>query len=237
MSSNMCLRAAVDVVARLVESKRDIEALFHDIGVHHDDMAVAAGFDEEEFASSGMLTQQAHILTRVDLAVDEDRIMHLLDALGKVLSPYCGVVSTQSRKFYSPAYLQSGTSFHNCPSGVSQDSAAKEQSVRDGKKQGDDQNQMGEGSSEAEREILQSDSSGGGGGDAEGNHNLQKDELKSSIRHVASGFPPNDDPGETSKQGHNVHFEVKFEIKHMTQNQTIIVEGTVQSEVGILHYF
>ena len=238
MFSNMGLSAAVDVMARLVERKRDIEALFRNIGVNHNDMAVAAGFNEEVFASSGRLIQQAHILTRVDLAVDEDQIMHLLDALGKTLSPYSGVVSTPSGNFYSPAYLPSGSSVHNEPSGVSQDSLAKEQGARDGKRQGNAQEEMGEGSSdrEAERESPQSDSSGGNGGDAEGNlqsveTNDSEVELMSSVRHVASGFPPNDDPPETSKPGHNVRFTVKFDIKHTTQNQTLMVEGIVQSEV------
>jgi hypothetical protein len=76
---NMCLSAAVDVVARLVENKRNIEALFRDIGVYHNNMALAARFDVEVFASSGTLSVRG-IRNFVQFRISDGRTLCIIVA-------------------------------------------------------------------------------------------------------------------------------------------------------------
>lgn len=102
--SRACLGVPIDMMNLLIEKEAHIEALFRNIGIHHDDLCFCAGFDEEVFTYGGMFIQQAYFLCYVDLVADEADVFTVLDELAKILSPYSAIISTPSRQYLSPGW-------------------------------------------------------------------------------------------------------------------------------------
>ena len=256
--SSFC--APVDVMDHLTETKGDIETLLHDIGIDPNDVAFAAGFDEEVFVSGGLLVQQAYILTRVDFAVGEELITSTLDTIGKMLAPYSGVVSTPSRQYYSPTYLPSSGRctynefilFHSKPMGISQELLTRDHSIHHrsttagsstgagngtSSDQGDQGDQGGDpgdqGGDQGDQGGDQSDQ-GGDQGDQGGDQSDQGGNQSDQGDEHSSGSQPTESPPKTSDEDHAIRFKVEFNIKHSEKNcmphQKIRVEGSVQSK-------
>jgi len=232
-SLSACVLGPLNISRLLVSKGPEIEELLGGAGVQPNDIILGAAFDRD-LIPSGVMIEEAHIITRGELEVDDQTRSVLLDRLGLLLSPHRALIFTPSKQYYSTPYLdgkrcayQHLIEFHNHQqlkhdyshlvftplvdpdeSGTRTTGSSGVNFPRDSNSPG------GNGSSWEEKDSTgppdDSSQEKGGGQEDDGGDNDEGGKLNVT-------------------QDSKVHFQVVFNVLNI---QTIRVEGSLSSKVG-----
>ena len=87
------------------KKKDEIQATFFEIRIDESQYTVLAGFNEELIQSGFGYLEEMHTFCRVEIPSSP----HFLTKLGKILTPYPGVVFTPSSIYKTPVFKDDGT--------------------------------------------------------------------------------------------------------------------------------
>jgi len=229
---------ALDVGHLLTKKGPNIEALLVGAGIQPNGFVLCAAFDRD-LIPSGIIIEEAHILTQQELEVDDQTKSDLLDKLGLLLSPHRALIFTPSNQYYSTPFLHEKPcayehliEFHNSQRLKHDDYSHLALTPLIDQDEGG-ANATGSSSVEFSRDA---DRPGGNGSQREEEDSIGHEETgppdDSSLERGGGQGEDNDDDnkeeGSNAKQDRKVHFKVVFEVQDI---QTIRVEGSLSSNV------
>jgi len=99
-----CVFGPLNIFNILASKIPSVEALLVGAGIQPSDFIFEAAFDWD-LIPSGVMIEEAHILTRQELEADDQTMSDLLEQLGLLLSPHRALIFTPCNQYCSIPYL------------------------------------------------------------------------------------------------------------------------------------
>ncbi|KAJ7573952.1 hypothetical protein C8J56DRAFT_980907 [Mycena floridula] len=243
--------AAVDALHHINKNMSTITSLMFLHGINNEDFTVRAGFNEDLIIRDVGHLQQIYLLMFMDLNVDPA----LQEGLGKIFSPYPGVIQMPSNSLQTPVFQDNGEEWDfddlvlaklqefNESKVVNSDASSGLISIQGTNLAHTSQQYSGGlGDSSSSQSQNNGQENGGGSGDRDGNKGSGKDHHQEQLGGDRSSPEPNSSPSKKKESQPVARFLVEAKILRRSTDpypfQTLTVQGilvTTHDDVETSH--